>query len=291
MRAYICCMKRHVSAYISVILLVIPTVACAQGWARENDRSGRFYAVWGWNRAQYTASDIHMIGPDYDFILHDVKAYDKPHDVFIDYLNPVKIWIPQNNYGIGYYFRPNLSISLVVDHMKYVVSNEQYTHISGHIYDEHSPAVGEFDHARFWLGKDFMTYEHTDGLNYGNLSLDYTPTIWETNNKKLRLCAYASGGLGLVVPKSNVTLFNHWARDEFALSGWGFHGGAGIRIEFLSHFFVQGQVRGGFIHMWNVRTLPGHRAQQHFGFLEEFATFGGMFRLWKRQEARIKNQD
>ena len=60
------------------------THVCAQGPAHPEPRTvhlrHRVFANWGYNRAQYTRSNIHFEGPGYDFILHDVAAQDRPEN-------------------------------------------------------------------------------------------------------------------------------------------------------------------------------------------------------------------
>ena len=41
-------------------------------------RKGEYYFFWGFNRSDYTKSDITFRGKGYDFTLHDVVANDLP---------------------------------------------------------------------------------------------------------------------------------------------------------------------------------------------------------------------
>ena len=67
---------------------------------------GRWFLYWGYNRAQFTKSNIHFSGPDYDFILHDVVATDEPKGLTLkNYFTPKRIWLPQYNYRIGYFLK------------------------------------------------------------------------------------------------------------------------------------------------------------------------------------------
>ena len=40
----------------------------------KTQNKGKFYFYWGWNKAQYTNSDLSFKGDDYDFTLYDVAA-------------------------------------------------------------------------------------------------------------------------------------------------------------------------------------------------------------------------
>jgi hypothetical protein len=93
-----------------------------------------FSLYWGYNRAQFSASSIHFTGADYDFILHDVLAKDKPEAFTLNnYFNPKNIWIPQYNYRVGWFFNDRWSFSLGLDHMKYVVVQGQQVALNGTI--------------------------------------------------------------------------------------------------------------------------------------------------------------
>lgn len=106
-------------------LLLVTTFSISQEKEKESNK-GKMFVFWGWNRASYSNSDIHFKGANYDFILSDVKAKDRitPFS-FYDYLNPTRITIPQTNFRIGYFFHDNYSVSIGVEHMKYVMTPYQ----------------------------------------------------------------------------------------------------------------------------------------------------------------------
>ena len=127
---------------------------------------------WGWNWASYTDSDIRFKGADYDFTLSNVRAQDRQTKFSVnDYFNPVNITIPQTNYRIGYFFKEHYTISVGVDHMKYVMIADQKVQINGEINTGNPTYDGSYVNQEIQLAKDFLQFEHTDGLNYVNLEL------------------------------------------------------------------------------------------------------------------------
>jgi hypothetical protein len=50
----------------------------------------------------------------------------------VDYING-KMTIPQTNFRIGYFINDHYSIALGVDHMKYVMAQNQVANITGNI--------------------------------------------------------------------------------------------------------------------------------------------------------------
>lgn len=139
---------------------------------QPNYLSHRFFFYWGYNRAFYTHSDIHVSGINYDFTLFDAAAHDRPSPVSLKlYFSPTAFTIPQYNYRIGYYINEHWSISFGQDHMKYVMDPNQTLKVSGYI----SPAAsekyaGDYLKTISTIPPDFLSYEHTDGLNLFRLT-------------------------------------------------------------------------------------------------------------------------
>ena len=128
------------------------------------------FAYWGWNRGHFSASDITFKGDNYNFTLSNVVSKDKPKPFGIYYFKIDEITIPQTNFRLGYFFKENYNVSIGVDHMKYVMKNDQTVKINGDI-----NVGGEFDGIYYnpdiVLTEDFLLFEHTDGLNYVNVEL------------------------------------------------------------------------------------------------------------------------
>ena len=95
-------------------------------------RKGRFYAYLGWNRVAYTPSDMHFSGEDYEFTLSKVQAWDD--QTKFDgrlYLKPRHFAKQQTNFRFGYFFKEKWTVSLGVDHMKYVIPSDHFVRIDG----------------------------------------------------------------------------------------------------------------------------------------------------------------
>src|SRR4026207_2041108 len=97
---------------VTVFFLFSVAAFAQKKLVQPNHKKGTVYTFWGWNAAEYGKSDISFKGTDYDFTLYKVKAQDLPR-------RPLKE--PQNNYGLGYFFKDNWAIIASFDHMKYVM--------------------------------------------------------------------------------------------------------------------------------------------------------------------------
>ena len=245
---------------------------------------GKFYIFWGGNRESFSKSDIRFKGADYDFTLHNVAAHDKPKGFHIDYFNPARMTIPQTNLRIGYFISDHYNISIGFDHMKYVMYNDRRVSYSGYYpnpgtYNE-NPANGELT-----LDEDFLLFEHTDGLNYVNTEIsrvDDISKLFKINNTdKIQVNITEGIGGGFLYPKTNTTLLGKDRYDEFNIAGYGVSAKVGLNVTFFKYFFIQTELKGGYIEMNNIRTTQdkADSAEQNFWFLQRILTVGGIFRI------------
>jgi len=245
---------------------------------------GKFFFYWGGNRAYYSTSDIRFTGSDYDFTLNNATAHDRPKGYHIDYINPSKITIPQTNFRMGYFFNDHYNISIGWDHMKYVMYQDKVVSYSGNY-----PNEGTFGESlpgnQLLLTENFLTFEHTDGLNYIHPEITRVDDIsnWLSlpNTDKFQINLSEGFGAGVLLPKTNTKLFAKERYDEFHLSGFGVSAKAGLTFTFYKHFFIQTELKTGYIEMNDIRTTfdAADKAQQNFWFLESTIAFGGIFKI------------
>jgi hypothetical protein len=251
---------------------------------------GKFFVYWGGNRDSFTKSDINFHGDGYNFTLQDVEAHDKPKGWNIDYVNPGRMTIPQTNFRIGYFVSDHYNISIGVDHMKYVMTTDQTVNMNGYIQQPDgtpgSAFNGIYNNVPMVMTKDFLQYEHTDGLNYINAEVarvdDVLKLFKVANNSDIFQLNLTEGiGAGVLYPRTNTTLMGMQRHDEFHISGYGVSAKAGLNLTFFKHFFIQGELKGGYIEMNDIRTTYEgiDRASQHFMFLQRIITVGGIFRV------------
>lgn len=245
---------------------------------------GKFYIFWGGNRESFTKSDIRFKGADYDFTIYNIEAHDKPKGFHIDYFNPARMTIPQTNMRIGYFISDHYNISIGFDHMKYVMYNDRRVDYSGYYpnagsYNE-NPANGQLT-----LDEDFLLFEHTDGLNYINTEIarvdDISSIFKIRNTDKFQINLTEGIGGGFLYPKTNTTLLGKERHDDFNVAGFGLAAKVGLNFTFFKYFFIQTELKGGYIEMNNIRTTndSADSAEQNFWFLQRILTIGGIFRI------------
>ncbi len=244
----------------------------------EFSEKGRFYIYWGWNQDAFSRSNIHLKGNDYNFTLSGIRAADRPtgFDPKI-YFNPGVFTIPQYNFRVGYFVGKRWNISFGVDHMKYVMQNNQEAWIDGHISTPESSFQGVYNRSRIVVSPELLTFEHTDGLNYVNLEARYHYPLYES--RPLQVSFLNGAGAGMLIPKTNSQLLMKPRNDQFHVAGYGLGAVTGIRVGFYRYFFVQSELKGGFIHMPDILTSPDphDRASQKFWFGQVNIVFGSSF--------------
>jgi hypothetical protein len=196
--------------------------------------------------------------------------------------------IPQTVARVGYYFHDNWNLSLGVDHMKYVMVRNQLATIDGYIDLQNSFTQfnGIYDNEQLMISENFLQFEHTDGLNYINIEISRVDNLGEFfkwDSKKVQLNILESIGTGVLYPKTNSTLLSKERYDDFHFSGFGVSLKGGINLTLFDHFFIQAEIKSGYINMSDIRTTTSNAdsASQDFLFFQRNISFGYIFQLIK----------
>ena len=255
---------------VFVFLLVGLNFAFGQNIENKKNplgKKGQVLLFWGWNRAVYSDSDIHFKGNGYDFMLYDVVAHDRPSEfTYHNYFQPDRITIPQTNIRAAYFVKDELALMIGIDHMKYVMDQDQRVKFSGNISDPAYAAMVQNGEINL-LDEKFLTFEHTDGLNYINIGLEKFKNVYDKENFDI-VWSYG-GGLGPLFPKSNVKLFGNERSDRFHVAGFGLDLRTSLNFVFWNHIVARVEAKGGYINMSDIKTTLNNepdKAMQDFVF-------------------------
>ncbi len=240
---------------------------------------GRLYILWGYNREKYTKSTIHFKNngnPNlhnqfgvYDFSIYNAIAHDKSDfDQLYDVIN---ITIPQFNARIGYYFSDerNVGIELNYDHAKYVVTDGQKLHIKGNI-------LGQYVDKDTVLMRDNFHFEHTDGANFFMLNGLKRWDLMNSTHNKYKLNFIVKTGAGVVIPRTDVTIFRERVNNNWKVAGTIIGAESGLRAELWKHWVLELTAKATWA--WYINCLvqgKGHGSARHnFGALQGIFAFG-----------------
>lgn len=244
-------------------------------------KKGQMFFFYGWNRAAFSNSDIRFKGNGYDFQLNNVTAQDRPTKFGLVYFDPSWFTVTQYNFRIGYFIKDNLALVLGIDHMKYVMDQNQTVNFKGHISDPEYAAMVQNGQVNL-ADEKFLTFEHTDGLNYENLGLEKYQSI--INKKNVDLVWSYGAGIGFMFPKSNVKLFGNERSDRFHVAGMGTDVRASLNLVLWNHVMVRLEGKAGYINMWDIKTTLNNKpdkAQQDFVFGQIMGGIGYTFNTKK----------
>lgn len=256
----------HLLRAHSCMALLFAALSTHAQWFPEMQRKGNVFGGWGWNRSMYTQSDIHFKGDDYDFTLHNVQAKDRQTQFNAEtYFGLKTLTIPQTNMKLGYFINNHIALTVGVDHMKYVMVQNQTVAFNGTIEDEvYSSMV---NNNAVTLTPDFLMFEHTDGLNYLLTEVELFQGIYSGNF--FDISAFGGAGVGALMPRSNVSLMGYARNDEYHFAGFGTNVKCGIDLLLGNHFYLRGEAKGGYMNMPSIVTRATSiqdRASQQFGF-------------------------
>lgn len=271
--------------FFSIALLCIAQMS-SHAQMSKSTQKGKLFMYWGWNGAHFTKSNVHLTGNDYNFTIHKMTAKDRQSPFSMEYFKPATFTIPQYNYRIGYFVKDNWSVSIGMDHMKYVMVQNQFANLSGNIHNKNSVYQGTLD-GSYPLTEAFFTFEHTDGLNNLNIETRYHKVLkhFPLDKKKngISIEAFAGAGGGALIPKTNAQLFRQERYDAFHISGFDLHAVAGVQFNIWKHFFIASEAKAGYINMPNIRIThsSSDKAAQAFGYVQYNILFGASINVKK----------
>jgi hypothetical protein len=270
-----------------VIITILLSLSVFYTFSQENTtelkrKKGSLYFSYGYTRAWYSKSDIHFkdnsnsyhentqLRNEYEFTIYDARAKDRPD--FDKIKDVVNITVPQYVYRLGYYFndKKDFGIEGSFDHTKYVVTDYQRVHIKGQFNGSYVDKDTTLD------PRNFLHFEHSDGANF--LMINLLTRIKLYDKPLFNIGLVVKPGVGVVIPRTDVTMFGERINNRFHVAGWIAGVEAGVRTEFLRRCFFEFVAKGTFADYRKVLVCgTGSSANHHFFTGQLTATIGLMF--------------
>lgn len=231
----------------------------------------RFYASWGYSRGWFSPSDLYFKGTlndkNYELKVHKAKAHDRPD---FNHILP-QITIPQFNARFGYVFNKikGFAIELNYDHAKYVVTDYQTADVTGY-YGER-----QYDGNTVLAPDTFLHFEHTNGANYWMLNFVYCRTIIAKRN--MSFCALFKAGEGILIPKTDVTLFGQRFDNKFHVAGNITAAEVGLRLNIRKTLYIEPAFKYAFCNYSKVLTVGDGTAHHKFRTAQIIFSVGARF--------------
>jgi hypothetical protein len=147
------------------------------------------------------------------------------------------------------------------------MDSNQTLHVKGNINGYH------IDKDTLVAKDDFLSFEHTNGANFLQANYVRQFSCWRIHDRPF-LTAVAKIGGGVMIPKTDVTLFGVRRDNVFHIAGFLASAEAGLRIYPLRHLFIEATAKSGYVNYTKVLTIGTGKAHHQFGYLEEILTLG-----------------
>jgi len=285
-------MKSKFTGLLLFLLITLSHTLTAQmQWLPEVQNRGKGYFYWGYNRSNYTTSDVHFYGPDYDFTMYDVTAHDRPSPINKDYVSFKNFSIPQFNARFGYFLTNRWAISIGEDHMKYLLDRDQDMLVSGVISQEASEQyAGTYLRTPMQMTEDFVKFEHTDGLNLFSIDLEHHLPLVRFYEEKIHAEWMMGAGGIFVIPRTDAKIFGRNSVNEYHLGGYCMNAKSAFSVFWKNKVFVMAQIRAGYMTMRDLVLYSdnGTFGSHNFGFAEYTLAAGVRFGkgAWKNTRHR-----
>lgn len=239
----------------------------------------KVYVLWGYTDAWYSKSDIRFQNSNnyynqknqqtynYDFTVKNAIAHDRRD--FTQIKDVINVTIPQFLGRIGFYLTEKWDFEISYDHTKYVVDDYQKVQITGHINN-------------VWMnqdtilnGEDLFHLEHTDGANFLMFNAVRKFKLFKPKPNFL-MQAFLKPGGGVVIPRTDVTLFGERLNNDWKIAGCIFGFESGLRVNFLKYGLFELACKGSWANYINAFVLgKGNGKVSHHFFAGQInATIG-----------------
>jgi hypothetical protein len=232
---------------------------------------GKFWMMFGYNRAYFFPSDIKFEGEGYHFTVNKARANDDWQFASADKWDKE---MPQFTFRTGYFFNSEEMMGIEAGYtwVNYVLPNNAKAKVKGEVYD--STFSGDA-----YLTNDFLRYAHSNGSGYLELKAVKGFLIWGNSSYSHMFFALAKAGGGFAITRTNVTLFGERKQNDFAISGFTGTLEGSVKYTYNSHWCFETGIKGDFVNYNNVLTLKNGNAKHNVISLHWVTSIGFEVRL------------
>lgn len=222
----------------------------AQSGARASRSAREFFVSWGYNGDSYTRSDLHISQPSLgnDFTLVGVRARDSKGWTS---LFSHSLFVPQYNIRVGYFFNERWGLELALDHMKWIVRQDQEVRMKGTL-------NGAVVDSQVALTTDVLKYQLNNGANPVFVNLIRRVRLKGEPGRPGSVSFLAKAGGGLAIPHTENVVFGQPNEKGFQFfHGWDVDASAAVRLHILKRLYVEFEDKLVYVRYFGVKVDRG----------------------------------
>ncbi|MFK7825620.1 MAG: hypothetical protein AB8G05_15825 [Oligoflexales bacterium] len=215
-----------------------------------------FYASFGFLRANYADSDVHLNQADYDRKI-TYESLDGHDDMRAYKLNGYHVTNLQYYTRIGWFYDTNYAIEFGIAHFTYDNDINQKLRRHGK-WD--GALVDEVD----TFGNNFKEWEHSNGINNGYIAVGQQYEILTSGDFAIK--SFFRIGAGLAIINSNSEIVNpdgqidKYISDDLKLGGFSLLASKALRVSYR-HYFLEPAIEITGIRLQRVEVVNGYAKQ------------------------------
>jgi hypothetical protein len=142
------------------------------------------------------------------------------------------------------------------------------------------------------LTKDFLRFEHTNGLNLFTVDIEYLLPIYHSKKDWVHIgWNFGLGGV-FVITKTEIHVIGFGLDNDFHTAGFSLPVKTGPRIDIWKYFFVAFELKAGYAHLpWVlIRNNAVDLADHNFSYLEYYGVVGVSYGFGKMRGIHSKKK-
>ena len=222
--------------------------------AKPKTPGREFFFSWGYNGDNYTTSDLHISQPSLgnDFTFVGVHAHDSKAWTNLFSHGPT---VPQYNVRFGYFINEKWGLELALDHIKWIVTQDQQVPITGTLNGSPVDAV-------VTLTEDVLKYQLNNGANPVFINLIRRYRLAGSVGKTGYVAVLLKAGGGFAVPHTENTLFGQPNEPGFQwFAGWDVDAGVAVRAHLWKGIYVEFEDKFVYARYFDVNVDRGTARQ------------------------------
>lgn len=270
-------MVKRVFLWICFILLLVPVSAQRKKKLNTNGEGTMFIKA-GYNRAAFSDPNTVLSGDNYTATLEELNISDNEQGSSIArYFDDSS---PQFNFQIGYFVAPKWSIILGFDRYNTFFTPDQQIGLTGTFAPgSHGSFEGTYDAESISLDRNDFNLRQEQGVNYFNVGVLRMDQLYKSRKASFSFNTVVGAKLGPVFTTVDYTFDDYTRQQVSSLSGIGFTGFAGVRLDFFQHVFFEADLVGGYLNQNNIdlSTNGSETAEQKAAYFSPQINLGVSF--------------